>query len=358
MKFCSVFLFCIWVQGVLAAPLYAEEKSDALVGVQTFQVFSKMRDQHLSVDVWYPAKQGGTLKEVGASKVFEGMPAWRDASAVKGSFPLVVLSHGSGSSVKGMAWIAAELARAGYVVAGPNHPKTTTGDSTPEDTPKIWQRTDDLSTLISFFTSDDVWQERVDASRIGALGFSLGGAAAMEIAGARADLESYAQYCERYPSMADCHWFASGVAYIDQKKVSVEALNLRDVDQTLFEQSNRDPRVKTAVLIDPSVAQAFDSNSLKQINIPLAFINLGDPATVPVSVQSKELAALVPNSTLDYIKGAVHFSFLPECRDGAAAFLKTVKETDALCDDGGQRSRFDIHQALTQAIILALANTL
>ncbi|MCO4786797.1 MAG: dienelactone hydrolase [Marinomonas atlantica] len=358
MKLYGVLLFCVWVQGVLSASLYAEEKREALVGVQTFQVFSKMRDQHLSVDVWYPAKQGGVLEEVGASKVFKGMPAWRDAPIVKGFFPLVVLSHGSGSSVKGMAWIATELARAGYVVAGPNHPKTTTGDSTPEDTPKIWQRTDDLSILISFFTSDDVWQERVDASRIGALGFSLGGAAAMEIAGARADLESYAQYCERYPSMADCHWFASGVAYIDQKKVSVDVFKLHDVDQALFEQSNRDPRIKTAVLVDPSVAQAFDSNSLKQINIPLSFINLGGPTTVPVSVKADALAELAPNSSLIYIHDAVHFSFLPECRDGAAAFLKAVKETDALCDEGGQRSRFDIHQELTQAIISALANTL
>lgn len=358
MKLYGVLLICIWVQGMLAAPLYAEEKSEALVGVQTFQVFSKMRDQHLSVDVWYPAKQGGTLKEVGASKVFEGMPAWRDAPAVKGSFPLVVLSHGSCSSVKGMAWIAAELARAGYVVAGPNHPKTTTGDSTPEDTPKIWQRTDDLSTLIDFLTTHSTWREHVNEKRIGVLGFSLGGAAAMELVGATASLEDYAQYCERYPSMADCHWFASGVAYINQKKVSVDAFDLRDVDQTLFEQSNSDPRIKTAVLVDPSVAQAFDSNSLKLINIPLSFINLGDPTRVPVSVKADTLAELVPNSSLTYIHDAVHFSFLPECREGAAAFLKAVKETDALCDDGGQRSRSDIHQELTQAIISVLANTL
>lgn len=358
MKSYGVFLFYIWVMGLLASPLYAEEKGAVLAGVQTLQVFSPMRKQLLTVDVWYPAKQGGVATEVGANKVFEGTPAWRDAPMINGRFPLIVLSHGSGSTVHGMAWLASALAQAGYIVAGPNHPRTTSGDSTPEDTPKIWQRTNDLSTLISYLTSHDAWQERVDASRIGALGFSLGGAAVMEIAGARADLADYVSYCERYPDMADCYWFASGVAYIDQQKVNVPAFDLRDVDQALFEQSNRDTRIKMAILVDPSVAQAFDSHSLKQIHIPLSFINLGESTAVPVSVRTDALVALVPNSSLVYINDAVHFSFLPECREGAVAFLKEVEETDTLCDGGRQRSRFDIQQELVQKIKTELANTL
>lgn len=358
MKSYGAFLFYIWVMGLLATPLYAEEDEAVRAGVQTIQVFSSERQQSLVVDVWYPAKHGGIATEVGANKVFAGVPAWRDAPMVNGRFPLIVLSHGSGSTVHGMAWLASALARAGYIVAGPNHPRTTSGDSTPEDTPKIWQRTNDLSTLISFLTSHNDWRERVDANRIGALGFSLGGAAVMEVAGARANLSDYIQYCDRYPAMADCHWFASGVAYIDQQKVNVPAFDLRDVDQALFEQSNRDARVKMAVLVDPSVARAFDTYSLKQIEIPLSFINLGEPSKVPVSVSADDLVALIPNGSLTYIKGAVHFSFLPECREGAADFLKAVKETDTLCDDGGQRSRFDLHQELVQQIKAALANTL
>lgn len=358
MKSFGVFLFCIWIQGLLASPIYAEEKGRVLAGVQVLQVFSPARQQFLTVDVWYPAKQGGIATEVGANKVFEGTPAWRDAPMASGRFPLIVLSHGSGSTVHGMAWLASALARAGYIVAGPNHPRTTSGDSTPEDTPRIWQRTNDLSTLISYLTSHDVWQERVDASRIGALGFSLGGAAVMELAGARANLADYVRYCDRYPDMADCYWFASGVAYIDQQKVNVPAFDLRDVDQSLFEQSNRDTRIKMAMLVDPSVVQAFDKSSLKQINIPLSFINLGDPKTVPVSVSVDALVKLVPNSSLTNISDAVHFSFLPECREDAAAFLTAVKETDALCDNGGQRSRLDIHKEIAQKIKTALAKIL
>ncbi len=49
-----------------------------------------------------------------------------------------------------------------------------------------------FSTLIDFLTTHSTWREHVDEKRIGVLGFSLGGAAAMELVGATASLEDYA----------------------------------------------------------------------------------------------------------------------------------------------------------------------
>ncbi|WP_293445192.1 hypothetical protein [Planktotalea sp.] len=45
------------------------------------------------------------------------------------TFPLIVLSHGSGERMMQMAWLATELAEQGYIVAGINHHGTTSADS-------------------------------------------------------------------------------------------------------------------------------------------------------------------------------------------------------------------------------------
>ena len=328
----------------ITAPVHAAE-----VGVRDIKVAAPERGRDLAVTVWYPAVAGGAPGLVGDSKVFKGVPAAMNAPLLKGRFPLIVLSHGSGSRVQAMAWLATELAKAGFIVAGPNHPGTTGGDSTPANTPKVWERTRDLSAVIDAMTTDQAWSGAVDGDRIGVVGFSLGGAAAMEIAGARANLEAYASYCDHYTKW-DCAWFTGGVGYVDDEAVHVEKVDLRKLDRTRFEQSNRDARVKSAVLVDPGLAQAYDLDSLKKIAIPMNFINLGNIDTVPEPVIADKLAALAPQATYATVAGAIHFSFLPECKPGGAELLKSFGEIDPICSDGGNRSRADLHAELADLI--------
>jgi predicted dienelactone hydrolase len=332
----------------LTSPCLAAE-----VGVREINVAAPQRGRDLAVTVWYPAAVGGQPVLVGDNKAFKGSPALINAPFAEGRFPLIVMSHGSGGRIQGVSWLATELAKAGFVVAGPNHPGTTSGNSTPADTPKIWERTQDLSAVIDMLTADPSWSGHIKADEIGVVGFSLGGAAAMEIAGARADLEAYARYCDTY-SERDCAWYAGGLAYVDDQAVKVDKVDLRTVDRARFEQSNLDRRIKSAVLIDPGLAQAYDEQSLREIEIPMSFINLGSAGTIPAAVIADRLAALTPKGTYASVADAVHFSFLMECKDGAAELLKSTGEVDPICEDGGSRSRADIHSELTNLVIAAL----
>jgi predicted dienelactone hydrolase len=351
----TILLLLSLALAILAStPLLAAD----IVGVRSIAVPSPARGKDLAVTVWYPALPGGEKILVGDSKLFKGTEAFANAPLAPGRFPLILISHGSGAKMQDLGWLATSLVQAGFIVAGPNHPGTTSGDSTPIDTPKLWERTDDLATLLTSMTSDPLWQSAIDKDRIGVLGFSLGGAAAMEISGARAKLEAYARYCETYPTMADCVWFASGKGYINGEAVVSERVNLRQIDRTRFEQSNLDPRIKAAVLVDPSVAQAFDAQSLKEIVIPMNFFNLGRPGTIPVAVIADELARLTPKGSYAQVNDAVHFSFLAECKPGGAEFLKSLGDTDRLCDDGGSRSRSDIHAELSATITGAFTRDL
>lgn len=342
----------IALTAALTVPCMAAE-----VGVREISVAATERHRDLAVTVWYPAETGGEAVLVGDNQVFKGSAALMNAPFSQGRFPLIVMSHGSGGRVQGMSWLATELAKAGFVVAGPNHPGTTSGNSTPADTPKLWERTQDLSAVIDMLTADPSWGGIVDADKIGVIGFSLGGAAAMEIAGAQANLEAYARYCDTYGKW-DCAWYAGGLAYVNDEAVKVDKVDLRKIDKARFEQSNLDRRIKSAVLIDPGLAQAYDEQSLTEIGIPMSFINLGSAATIPSAVIAERLAALTPKGTYASVAEAVHFSFLPQCKEGGAELLKSLGEIDPICEDGGNRSRADIHSELISLVIQALQRTL
>lgn len=345
-------LAALALAAAFAAPCHAFE-----AGVREISVAAPERGRSLQVTVWYSAGHGGELILMGENQVFKGAPALSNASLLEGRYPLVVMSHGSGGRIQGMSWLAAALAKAGFVVAGPNHPGTTSGDSTPAETPKLWERTQDLSSLIDRLTTDPQWSSVIEKDRIGVVGFSLGGAAAMEIAGARANLEDYARYCDTYKKW-DCAWFAGGRGYVDDKPIEVDKVDLRKIDRARFEQSNLDRRIKSAVLVDPGLAQAYDAESLKEIAIPMTFINLGSSGKIPAGVIADRLAALTPFGSYAAVAGADHFSFLPECKEGGAELLKSFGEVDPICDVGEGRTRADTHSELIGLIREALQRTL
>ncbi|ASY60375.1 dienelactone hydrolase family protein [Sinorhizobium sp. CCBAU 05631] len=348
----SRILAALFFCALFAVPCHAIE-----TGVRELSLASPEGGRRLRVTVWYPAEPGGKAVLVGDNQVFKGAPALSEAPLLEGRYPLVVMSHGSGGRIQGMSWLAAELARAGFVVAGPNHPGTTSGNSTPADTPKLWERTHDLSFVIDRLTTDPLWSGAIDKGRIGVIGFSLGGAAAMEIAGARANLEAYARYCDTYQTW-DCAWYAGGQGYVDDKAITVDKVDLRKIDRARFERSNLDRRIKSAVLIDPGLAQAYDAQSLKEIAIPMNFINLGSAGTIPAAVIASGLAALSPHGSYATVAQADHFSFLPECKEGGAELLKSFGEVEPICDDGSGRSRADIHSELIILVREALLRTL
>ncbi len=336
-----------------ATPLLAGDP----VGVAKISVVSQDYPRPLAVTVWYPAAAAGKPDETAQDRIFEIPPASRDAPISPGRFPLILLSHGSGSRAEGMGWIAAALAERGFIVAGPNHLGTTSGDSTPAATPKIWERTQDLSAVITSLTEDPRWKASLDPGRIGAFGFSLGGSTVLELAGARPDLSAYIRYCQSYPDMMDCRWFAGGRGYAGGEQVAVPPFDLSSVDRVQFEKTRRDTRISAVVAVDPGLATVMQPDSVKTIGIPITLINLGSVGHIPAAVVSDRLAEQIPGARYKQVDMADHFSFLPICKPGASDFLRSVGEVDPICEETG-RPRADIHAELVQEITRTFADTL
>ncbi len=94
-----------------------------------------------------------------------------------GPFPLIVHAHGYGGSKAKFSQLLTGWARAGFVVVAPNFPRTNDGaaDKTPAD---IANQPADVSFVLSQVLALATVGPRIDPSRIGLSGLSLGGGTA------------------------------------------------------------------------------------------------------------------------------------------------------------------------------------
>ena len=323
---------------------------DGNIGKATVSVTAPHRNAQLALHLWYPAAAGGVATLVGDNPLFVGVPARLDASVAPGRHPLILLSHGSGGNAENLAWIATPLAEAGFIVAAPNHPGTTSRDSRQADTMKVWNRPRDLTAIIDALLKDPKWSGSIDPARIGALGFSLGGETVLAAAGARLDAAAFARYCDaikEVPGMpSDCAWLKKG------------GIDLHAIDPVPFNAGYGDARVKAIVAVDPAGAQAYNSASLKAIGVPVTIINLGRAATILPAIAAADVAATIPHAAYETVADAVHFSFLGTCKPGGAEMLKSEGEGDPLCTDGGGRPRTALHAEIAALIGAAFARSL
>jgi predicted peptidase len=125
--------------------------------------------------VFYPAMIDESSAKPFVMPFFTKLTLYRDAEiAFDGEkLPLVMLSHGRGSTGLSYAWFAQTLASHGYIVAAPYHLRANSYDSTVAYLAnKLCQRPVDVILDIDFLLSDPVWSKYIDPGRIGAAGHS------------------------------------------------------------------------------------------------------------------------------------------------------------------------------------------
>jgi predicted dienelactone hydrolase len=324
------------------ATAYAAET----IGVREITIATHEPGRSLRTFVWYPATSGGTKVLLGDNPVFIGTEAYKDAPIESGKHPVIIVSHGSGGNAAGLGWLTTKLAAAGYIVAAPNHPGTTSGDSDPKRTVELWHRPADLSVTLDTLLADPAWATSIDPDKVGALGFSLGGYDVLALAGAEQRRKEFAAYCfsNAQATLGVCHWIEKG-------GVDLTALDPR------FETNHRDDRFKTIVAVDPALTPSYDDASTSAIKLPVQFVNEGTPASTPGIVETHHLNQLIPSSRLDRVPDAVHFSFLGICKPNGVQILEEMGD-DPICTDAGGRDRAALHADMIKSISGFLSETL
>ena len=318
------------------------------VGVMNFTFDTPHREKLVQALVTYPAEGGGYVESVGDNAVFKGTLLLRDAKPQFAKHGLVILSHGSGGNAANLSWLAKKLAEAGFVVVAPNHQGSTSANSTPETTiSATWERKQDMSDLLDAIAASPSLASIADFSNITAIGFSLGGQTVLGLAGASLHADGLAKYCDDNPTLMECVWFDKGNPLIKGH------VDLHQIDKNKFDAPFIERRVGRIVAIDPAFTLAYGVSSLNAVTTQTLLVNLGDEGKVPLGIRADEIAANIPQSLLERVAGANHFTFLAECKL-LGGLMIWLEGDDPVCREVSDRSRADMHNEIAARILAFL----
>ncbi|WP_425089532.1 alpha/beta hydrolase family protein [Stappia sp.] len=306
-------------------------------GMAVLPVADAKGGRDLALSLWYPA-HGGSAQVVGGNAVFLGQKAAPGAAAGEGPFPLVLLSHGGvRSSPDSGAWLAAALAGSGHIVVEVNAPRPTSARAGADE---IWRRPQDLARALAAVLGDPQWARRIDRSRISAVGFALGGTAALVASGRRIDPDAFRRSCTDMTG-PDCGWYAAG------------GIALETLDRAPLERAYRIPGLSAVVAIAPEYPDVV-ANEGEASTVPSLVIALG--ANGEAEARLAPLAGHDGTARLVTLAKAGPFDAFPLCAPAGAKILSEDGGDPALCGTAPQ-ARGDIHAEIADRIRAFLAQT-
>ncbi len=284
--------------------------------------------QPLRIGIWYPSLATPAPTTIGTTTMTVA-----PNGAVHGqALPLVVVSHGTGSSYLGHAATAVALADAGYVVIAVTH----TGDNHADQSRSVFimDRARHVSRVIDHALS--TWENRstIDATRIGVFGYSAGGFTALVSVGGIADFATIGPICQQHPGDYACQLLA---------RAGQAPARMPDADQL------QDRRIKAAVVVAPALGFTFSPNGLKDVKVPVQLWRAEDDVILPYPryAEAVHKALLQTPTTPDYhvVPHAGHFDFMPPCSEALAEIAP------AICSSAPGFDRVAFQQAFNAAAI-------
>ena len=292
----------------------------------------------LHCTLWYPADASATetpqeFAPPGLPPLFHAGTAASGAPLAHsaGKLPLVVLSHGLGGSADQFGWLAPALARRGYLVLGVNHPGNNTLEPYTPEGALLWgERAQDVSDVIDGILGNASFGSHVDASRIGAVGYSLGSETVLALAGAQVDQQRFFDYCLTHPSAQTCGIPSVNNANTpDQLLAAVRASN---ADALAHQgESHRDARIRAVFAMAPPLGQAFAADSFSYVNVPVTLIAGTADTLAPPQSNAEQFAAWMPRAKVAVLKNVGHYTFLDTCTpEGTAAAPQFCQDAPAV----------------------------
>jgi predicted dienelactone hydrolase len=244
-------------------------------GCRAFELFDEKMSMKFPALVLYPSHSPEQPEKLGPYTLNVAM----NAPPAPGSFPLVVVSHGSGGSHLSHRTLAAHLARNGFVVAMPEHPGNNRNNNDLVDTvANLANRPRHIRIVIDWAFSSETFGSSLIPDTVAVVGQSMGGYTALAIAGG-IPTSFPRESPDRQPRRIDV---------------------------------NPDSRVKALVLLAPATPWFMAPGALRGVRVPILLWTAEKDSYTP-EFHAEIVKAGVPDPRLiehRVAANAGHFSFL------------------------------------------------
>ena len=314
----------------LAVGLGASAAAQAQVGMSSWHV------QARPVTLIYPTQAVSRLQSFGPFTIDVAL----NAAPVERRQRLIVISHGTGGSAIADHALAAALARAGFVVAQPQHEGDNWQDTRLAGPESFQRRPQEVIQVIDALAKDPKWSARLDLSQVGVHGMSAGGVTGISLAGGQWRMLNLVRHCQTHLKADESFCFQGakdGAAraerqagydrarYVPEFLLPAELKKLHG-GRTPAKDSAEvrpDPRIASITLAVP-LANIFSAESLARIRVPVGVVSAQrDEVLVPRFHSDHLLANCKACTRLADLPGAGHFDVLwpwpePVAREVAA----------------------------------------
>nr|WP_235439614.1 alpha/beta fold hydrolase [Paenibacillus sp. DMB20] len=203
----------------------------------------------------------------------------RDAEPLEERFPLVLISHGTGSSPFVYRTLARHLARNGFIVGMPEHPYNNRNDNSLENTIKnLIYRPRHIRMTADWIFENEMFKGKLKPNAVSIIGHSMGGYTALAAASG---------VPTSFPHEAP-----------DGKPQPIKVAS--------------EPRIQSLVLLAPASVWFRAEGALNAVTIPILMLDAEkDPYTPPIHAQII-LEGVADRKKVQHktIENAGHFSFL------------------------------------------------
>lgn len=266
----AVFLICIY----LLCPFTAQCASQGWQpGFRTNGLWLQEENIRLDYNIWYPAtRQPGK----------HNFPPWQvvgslNAPPVRGSFPLLVLSHPSPANRFFFSSLAGWLAAKGFIVAAPTHSRDNLDNM---DDLHTWEqlknRVAEISALLTAIINEPLFSESLDKDKVGYIGFGAGVGAGLLLGGCLPECPPMANSSESPKSARN------GIASSHGTLVAACA-------NFPLKKSLANPKIGAMALIAPDCQDFFGENSFKYFYPKTLLIAVGSDLKLPNANQAEQL---------------------------------------------------------------------